>query len=187
MLAGEQFTEEYGVERKSLGPKGKLFLQKLWNSSAWMEVTSTNMLTSSIKNQMETKCRVKNGVLQMRISFGRAKVGQEFLIEHDRHNYVCQNFGDGLKFSQSGGPASPYVRKVGKVKRDAFWDKPARIAELVSELYTIPSSKLYYGFLKEHGNSFYRIISANLSVIKITMFSFLRWMILQTKNLPMKS
>ena len=166
VLAGDQFTEEYGVERKSIGPKCKLFLQKLWNRLSWMEVTSTNMLTSSIKDKMETKGRVKNGVLQMRISFGLAKVGQEFLTERDRHNYVCQDFGDGLKFSQSGEPASPYVRKVGKVKRDACWDKPARIAELVSELCTTPSSKLYYGFLKEHGNSFYRIIIAIFFVHK---------------------
>ena len=63
VLAAEHFAEEYGVERKSLGTKCKFFLQKLWNSPAWMEVTSKKMLTHSIKDQMETKGWVKNGVL----------------------------------------------------------------------------------------------------------------------------
>lgn len=166
VVAATQFSEEYGADRKSLGPKCKIFLQKLWNTSAWMKVTSTEMLVTSIKDQMETKGQIKNGVLQMRISFGRAKAGQAFLTELDRHNYVYQDFGESIKFSQSGEVASPYIRKVGKVKRDVCWDKPARIAELVSELYTNVTSKMYYGFLKEHGNSLYRIISVNLSVKK---------------------
>ena len=55
---------------------------------------------------------------------------------------------------------------MGKVKRDASWNKPARITELISSFYTAKSSKLHYGFLQEHGNSFFRIISANLSVNK---------------------
>ena len=166
VLAGKHFAEEYGIGKKSLGPKCKLFIQKLWNSKAWMEITSTKMLQNSIKDQMETKGRLKNGVLQMRISFGRAKGGQEFTTEREVHDYVCIDFGEGVKFSQSGEAASPYVRKVGKVKRDECWNKPARIAELISKLYSSIGSKLYYGFLKEHGNSFYRIIAAHVSVNK---------------------
>ena len=68
---------------------------------------------------------------------------------------MCEDFGDGMKFSQNGEVALPYIRKVGKIKRDDCWNKPAHIAELVSALYTNQSSKLHFGFLKEHGNSFY--------------------------------
>ena len=115
---------------------------------------------------MATKGRAKNEILQMRLSFGRARAGQEFQMERDMHNYVCKYFGECIIFSQSGEPASLYIRKVGKLRRDECWNKPARIIELVSSLYSITSSKLYYGFLKEHGNSFYRIISTNLSAKK---------------------
>ena len=55
---------------------------------------------------------------------------------------------------------------MGKVKRDESWNKLARIAELVASLYTSKSSKLHYGFLQEHGNSFFVIIPENLSVKK---------------------
>ena len=102
----------------------------------------------------------------MRISFGREKAGQEFTTDREINDYVCKDFGDGFKFSQSGDPVSPYIRKVGKVKRDECWNKPARIAELVSSLYSNTTSKLHFGFLKEHGNSFYRIVAANVSVHK---------------------
>ena len=115
---------------------------------------------------METKSRVKNGIIEIRLSFGRAKAGQEYQLDRDLHDYVCSDFGEGVKFSQSGAPASPYIRKVGKVKRDDCWNKPAHITNFIDSLYVTPSSKLHYGFLKEHGNSFFRIISANLSVHK---------------------
>ena len=52
---------------------------------------------------------------------------------------------------------------MGKVKRDSNWKNPARITEIIAILYSTPLSKLHYGFLQEHGNSFFRIISANLS------------------------
>ena len=35
ILAVDQFVDAYGVERKSLGQKCKLFLQNLWNTLAW--------------------------------------------------------------------------------------------------------------------------------------------------------
>ena len=55
---------------------------------------------------------------------------------------------------------------MGKIKQDEYWNKPARIMELVSTLYYSTASKLYYGLLKEHGNSFFYVILANLSVHK---------------------
>ena len=166
VLAVEHFAEEYAVGKKSLGTNCKLFIQKQWNSSSWIKIPSTAMLWMTLKDQMSTKGRVKNGVLAMRCSFGRSKAGMEFKSDQELDDYTCEHFGEGIKYSQSGNPVSPYVQKVGKIKRDANWNKPARIVELVSTLYTDPSSKLHYGFLKEHGNSIFRIISANLSVHK---------------------
>ena len=100
VLACKHFGEEYGISRKSLGPKCKLFLQKLWNSLAWMEITLTKMLHNLIKDQMETKDRMKNGALQMMISFGRAKGGQEFTTERGMHDYVCVNLGWSQIFAE---------------------------------------------------------------------------------------
>ena len=59
-----------------------------------------------------------------------------------------------------------YVRKVSKIKGDECWNKPARTVELISTLYSSTPSKLHFGFLKEYGNSFYWIITANVSVNK---------------------
>ena len=67
---------------------------------------------------MDTKARVKNGLLKMRFSFGQEKPGQEFKTDRDVHDYVCKDFGDGIKFSQNEVPASPLIRKVGQAKRD---------------------------------------------------------------------
>lgn len=166
MHAGNQFPEKYAAEKKSLSPKCKLFVQKQWNSSAWTEIPTTEMFVRLIKDQMMTKSRVKNGILQIRFSFGQAKLGQEFAIYRGMHNYVCEDFGEGIKFYQSSKPLSPYVRRVGKVKRENCWNELAQITDLVSSLYSSSSSKLHYGFLNEHGNSFFRIISANLFIHK---------------------
>ena len=113
---------------------------------------------------MSTKGKVKNRVLQIRFSFGREKTGSEFKTTRKLNDYVCKDFGSGLDFSQNNIPNSPYVRKVGKVKRDANWNKQSRVAELISELHTSTTSKLHYGFCTEHGNSFFCIILAHLSV-----------------------
>ena len=71
VTAADQFSEEYGVDRKILGPKSKLFLHKLWDTLVWMEVTSTKMLIISIKDQMETKGRIKNGVFRCGFHSGK--------------------------------------------------------------------------------------------------------------------
>lgn len=82
------------------------------------------------------------------------------------HDYMCADFGDGVKFSHSGDTASPYIHKVGKIKRDECWNKSAHIAELILSLYSNTESKLHFAFLKEHGNSFSRIVAANVSLNK---------------------
>ena len=63
-----------------------------------------------------TKSRVKNSVLYIRFSFGKAKAGLEFKSDREMDNYLCQDFGDELAFSQNVIPARPFVRQVGAVK-----------------------------------------------------------------------
>ena len=134
-VARRYFGEEYGLAKKSLGRRCKLYLQKQWNSSAWTELPTTETFLRTLREQMDTKARVKNGVVLMRISFGRAKTGAEFKTDQEFCDYVCKDFGDGIGFSQNETPASPFVRQVGAIKRDQCWDKPARISEFVMSLY----------------------------------------------------
>ena len=169
-LAVDKFPEEYALNKKSLGRKCKLFVQKQWNSSSWTEVATTEMFLRTVREQMMTKARLKNKSVQIRFSFGRAKAGLEFKDDQEFDGYTCKDFGDGLQFSQNEDPVSPFVRQVGSVKRDACWNKPARISELIVSLYKNNACKLYHGFLKEHGNSFFRIISADLSIRKDASF-----------------
>ena len=165
-MAVSKFPEEYSLEKKGIGPKSKLFVQKAWNTSSWMEVPNTEIFIRLLREQMANRSRVINGKLLVRLSFGRAKPGTEFKDLRELDDYTCQEFGSGLLFSQQEIPSSPYIRQVGAVKRDECWNKPARITDLVASLYTTNTSKLYHGFLKEHGNSFFRIISASLTIRK---------------------
>jgi len=165
-IARDDFAEEYGVAKKSLGRKCKLYVQKQWNSSAWTELPTTETFLRTLREQMTTKSRVKNSVVLLRFSFGRAKAGTEFQTEREMNDYVCKDFGDGIGFSQNEVPASPYIRQVGAIKRDECWNKPARISELIVSLYKNKEGKLFHGFVKEHGNSFFRIVSADLSIRK---------------------
>ena len=41
VMAVQSFPEEYGLDKKSVGPKCKLFIQKQWNLSSWTELPST--------------------------------------------------------------------------------------------------------------------------------------------------
>ena len=80
--------------------------------------------------------------------------------------HFCDEFGSGLSFSQSETPNSPCVRQVGVVKRDECWNKLARITELVANLCKNEGRKFHHSFLREHGNSFFRIVSADVSMRK---------------------
>ena len=116
--------------------------------------------------QMGMKQRIQKGRLQMRLSFGHAKAGMSFESQADFDEYVDTTLGKAISFSLDATSSSPYVRRFGSVKRDDNWNKPARIMDLLSSIYKDKSSKLYYGFLNEHSHSFFRIISANLSIHK---------------------
>ena len=121
---------------------------------------------------MTMKSRVKNSAVMLRILFGRAKAGTEFTTEGEMEDYVCKDFDDGIGFSQNEVPASPYVKHIGAVKRDQCWDKPTRTSELLLSLHKNDKCKLYHGFIKEHGNSLFRIVSADLSIRKIASVFF---------------
>ena len=155
VLAAEGFPEEYGLAKKSLGRRCKLFVQKQWNLSTWLEVPNTEVFIRLVKEQLCTKSRVKENSVHIRFSFGRSKAGLEFTTDEEFHAYSCADFGEGVNFSQNEVPASPLIRQVGAIKRDECWNKPARVADLVSALYKNEECKLYHGFLKEHGNSFF--------------------------------
>ena len=165
-VASDQLAEEYAVSRNSLGRKCKLYVQKQYNSSSWAEVNSTEMFHQSVLDQMGNKVRLQNDAVLMSFSFGRSKAGNEFKDERELHDHTCEKFGDGILFSQSETPNSPYVRQMGSLKRDECWNKPARISKLVLLMYKDSTSKLYHGFTQEHVNSFFRIVLADLSIRK---------------------
>ena len=105
--------------------------------------------------------------------FGRLNAGLEFATDEEFYGYTCEDFEDGIDFSHNEVPASTFIRMVGSVKRDEYWNKPARITELVAVLYKSREIKLFHGFLREHGNTFYRIIAAELALKKILLPTFL--------------
>ena len=72
VLTGDQFPEEYGLDKKSLDPKCKIFIQKQWDSSSWTEIPPTEMFLWTLREQIPTKGRMKNRILKMRFSLGRS-------------------------------------------------------------------------------------------------------------------
>ena len=165
-IARDDFAEEYGVAKKIIGRKCKLYVQKQWNPSACTHLPAIEIFLRTLREQMNTKSRVKDSVVLLRFLFGRAKAGTEFQTERRVNDYVCKDFGNGIGFSQNEVPEPPYIRQVGAIKRDEYWNKPARISELIISLYKNKEGKLFHGFVKEHGNSFFRIVSADLSTRK---------------------
>lgn len=162
-LALEQFPEESSLKTKSLGSKCKLFSQKQFNSSSWTKIMDTNIFYKFLKDQMQTKSRDKDGMLDVRLSFGRSKSGMEFVDLGEVEDYVKD---EALKFEQNEEPSSPFVRKIVAVKRDEHRKNPALVMELVNAMFRNEACKLHYGFLQEHGLSFCRIINADISVNK---------------------
>ena len=78
-MAVENFESEDGIERNVLGRHSKLYCQKSWNTSAWMEVKDTEMLVRLVMDQMLQTKRINQGKeLMVRFAFGRAKSGFEF-------------------------------------------------------------------------------------------------------------
>ena len=115
---------------------------------------------------MATRSRVKDGILGMHFSFGRAKHGMEFKDQLEFEDYIDPLLGNSVSYSLDAVPSSPFIRKVGAVRREETWNKPQRIMQIIANHYRSTSSKLHYGFLKEHADSFFRIISANLQIHK---------------------
>ena len=91
-IARDDFSEEYIVAKKSLRRKVKLFVQMQWNSLAWTELQSTMVFLRTLREQMTSKSIVKNGVVLLRLSFGRARAGTKFMREREMEDYVCLNF-----------------------------------------------------------------------------------------------
>ena len=123
VAALEQFPEEYLVENKSLGPVCKLFCQRKWNSSAWAELGDTETLVWLLKEQTAIKTRVNNGVLSVRLAFGRTRQGQEFEDGNafDEYTKIFAGESESLLFSKEKNTASPYVRRFEDKKRSKNW------------------------------------------------------------------
>ena len=70
-------------------------------------------------DQMVVKARVNNGVLFIRLEFGRAKQGREFvdMAEFDDYTKIFAGESESLLFSTDKNAASPYVRMFGDKKR----------------------------------------------------------------------
>ena len=165
-LSVEKFPEEYAPKTEAIGPRCKLYIQKQWNNRSWSEISTTDEFITMLKDQMDTKGRVsRNNVLTLRMSFGRAKLGKSFSTFDEFDDYVNPFHGEGLTFSQNEEPASsPLTRRVGKIMRKDIHCNSTKITELITRLYQSDSSKLHYGFLHEHVESFQRIIAGNIAV-----------------------
>ena len=98
VLALEKFPEEYALKTKSLGPKCKLYIQRQWNSSSWSDINTTDDLIYTLKDQMETRSRVRENVLSVRLAFGRAKVDNNFQSLEEFDTYTDDDYGDGMLF-----------------------------------------------------------------------------------------
>lgn len=127
---------------------------------------TTDVFLHIVREQMETKSWVKNNIVQIRFLFGKLKAGLEIKNDQELNGYTCKDFGNGIHFLRNETPTFPFICKVGSLKRDECWNKPSYIIELVASLYKNNACKLYHGFLKDHSDSFFHIIPADVSIQK---------------------
>ena len=163
-IAVEQFPEEYGPNKKALGAQVKLFIQKQWNVSSWTEVNTTYNLISNLMEMMEMSSRVRNGVLKVRFAFGKAKANKHFEDLESIDEYTDGIDGDGLEFSQTEQPASPFIRKSTEIMRHDSQITDTQVSQLIARIYKAEERKLYFGFFKQHVETFHRIITSNFAV-----------------------
>ena len=84
VLAVELFPEEYASDKKSLGPKCKLFCQQQWNSASWTKSPDAETIVRLLVDQIAVKARVNNGVLPIMLAFGWTKQG------HNSRGVICR-------------------------------------------------------------------------------------------------
>ena len=165
VLASKHFPEEYGIRKKSLGPKCKIYSKALELFSLDGDDFNQDVKEFHQGSDGDKGSSDEWGVTDEDFFWaGKGRTGT-YDGAGDSQLCLCQLWGWCI-FLQSGEATSMYVRKVSKIKGDECWNKPARIVELISTLYSSTPSKLHFGFLKEYGNSFYWIITANVSVNK---------------------
>jgi len=68
---------------------------------------------------MGMSTKVKNGVLSIRLAFGRTKQGQAFMDmdTFDEYTKIFTGESESLLFSKDKNACSPYVRRFSGVKR----------------------------------------------------------------------
>ena len=117
---------------------------------------------------MSNKIRIESCSLVIRLSFGCAKMGMEFKSqdEIDEYTTILEGAGECLLYSHNKDSCSPYVRRFGSTKRNKNWSKPTQITKLISNMYQSDGCMMHYAFLREHSNSFFRIISASIAHLK---------------------
>ena len=164
--AVENYASEYAISKKVIGEHSRLYVQKSWSQSAWTELPDTESFVRMLMDQMSNSKRVNpRKELCVKLSFGRAKSGYEFADTPAFEKYIGLD-GDAIEYSQEGDTHSPLETRLGAALREGTWRYPAKIAELVQYMYTDESCKLFYGFTREHANSFFRIINVNINTQK---------------------
>jgi hypothetical protein len=161
-LAVEKFSSHYSLNTHSLGPQSILYILKEWHRSAWSPIETTEDLHRNLLDQMDTKNRVKNDTLTIRLAFGKAQVNKHFVYQNAFDAYTTYPNGEGFDFSQNGDPSSPFKRRSGKEMRHEIHDVTKHLMSLITKIYQTESSKLYHGFLYEHINTFFRIMQVDV-------------------------
>ena len=131
-----------------------------------MEIQSTGLMVQLLKDQMlQTKRIIQDKELTICLAFRRAKSGFKFETVDKFEEYLDVQSDNAISYSQNNDGHFPFESKQGIVIREGTWRNPARIAQLIQLIYVDNTCKLFYGFTKEHSNSFYRI-STNLTTKK---------------------
>ena len=153
--AVESYPSEYAIEKKVIGEHSRLYVQKSWGRNVWTELADTSSFIRMLEDQMVTTNRVnQRKELCVKLAFGRAKSGFEFEDMPSFQTYIGLD-GDAIDYSQECDTHSPLETQHGAALREGIWRSVGKIADLVQFMYTDVSCKLFYGFTKEHANSFF--------------------------------
>ena len=161
--AADEFPDAYGYKKKALGENSGFYMRTQFNTHNWIQINSTAELHTLLWTEMNNSNRINNSQLDVHLSFGKAKRGENIL--EDDHDYFDSD--RALDFSQhkTNGldlGSSPAAKLYSKDTRENTWSSPGGVQNLLLRMYCDPTSILYNGFLKEQGEDFYRLLKMEI-------------------------
>ena len=84
--AADEFPDAYGYKKEAPGENSGFYMRTQFNTHNWIQINSTAELHTLLWTEMNNSNRINNSQLDIHLSFGKAKRGENIL--EDDHDYL---------------------------------------------------------------------------------------------------